>query len=258
MQWRKQHSFNNIMKYAVISDIHSNFESLSAVVADIRVSGVDKVICLGDVVGYGPNPAECVAAIKELAPALWIAGNHDAAVSDKLSTKDFSEDAAAAIEINKNLTSKEEKDFLASVPYSASDSAVFFVHGSPRNPLSEYLHSFEKLRQNISLFDGKICFVGHTHKPLIYSVDESGLELTQIPEGDSMEFHLISGRKYIINAGSVGQPRDGDKRSCFLYYDSDADIITYRRIPYDIAAVKAKMSALHLPEFLINRLDEGI
>jgi len=240
----------------MIADIHSNIEALKVVIKQIQGSGVDRTICLGDIVGYGPNPKECIELIKTLPDVEVILGNHDAAVINKTEIKDFNEYAKQAIEINKGLLTEEDKEYLTTLKEKHTETDILFVHGSPRDPLNEYLLTMKKLQENIELFNEKICFGGHTHLPLVYSRSGSGEDHIENPE-DNQEFKLLEDRKYIINVGSVGQPRDGDNRACFVYYDTSENKITYCRLKYDIESVQKKMKNLQLPKFLINRLSEG-
>ena len=213
------------MKYAIISDIHSNLEALQVVIADIKKENVDKVICCGDIVGYGPNPKECVELISDIKNVEVIMGNHDAAIADKIDTSDFNENAKKAIEINRSMLTDGEIVYLSTLKYECREEGFLFVHGSPRDTVMEYLSTLTKLRENIAVMRERRCVVGHTHIPMIYSMDEEGKEEILDIEKEN-EFILKDGNKYIINAGSVGQPRDEDNRSCFIYLDQSSAVGT--------------------------------
>ncbi|PIV53636.1 MAG: metallophosphoesterase [Elusimicrobia bacterium CG_4_10_14_0_8_um_filter_37_32] len=244
------------MKYAIISDVHSNLEALQIVLEHIRNTGVDKVICLGDIVGYGPNPKECVDLVKAISNVEVVLGNHDAAIIDKTNIHSFNDYAKEAIRINKTLITNTELEYISSLKTINVESGLLFVHGSPRDHINEYLTTLNKLQENTEFFNEQICFVGHTHLPLIYAKLNSGEYYVDNPE-NNQEFKLLDDRKYIINTGSVGQPRDHDSRCCFLYYDTEEKKITYCRLQYNIESVQKKMSDLQLPEFLITRLSYG-
>jgi putative phosphoesterase len=244
------------MRYAIISDIHSNLEALEVVVEDITKTGVEKIICCGDIVGYGPNPKECISLLKTLNNIDLILGNHDAALISKIELKDFNYYAKKAIEINKTLTSEDEIKYLASLNETYCRDDIFCVHGSPRDPINEYLTTIKRLRDNVAIIKEKVCFCGHTHLPFVYAYTSLGTDYVENIY-DGKEIKLLDDRKYIINIGSVGQPRDDDNRSCFVYYDSEDKKIIFKRLSYDIVAVQEKMKKLNFPEFLIARLSLG-
>jgi len=244
------------MRYAVISDIHSNLEALQCVIDDIKKENVDKVICCGDIIGYGPNPKECIELISGMKNAEVIMGNHDAAVADKIDTSTFNKYAKKAIKINRSLLSDGDITYLSALKYAHREVEILFVHGSPSDPIIEYLNTLTKLRENITVMKERICIVGHTHVPMVFSMDgaEKG-EILALEKENT--FILKDENKYIINAGSVGQPRDGDNRSCFIYLDTEKKMVTFRRLKYDIEKVQENMKEVDLPEYLANRLYYG-
>lgn len=246
------------MKYAIISDIHSNLEALQVVLEHIKKNRIDKVICCGDVVGYGPNPNECLGLLLKTPNISVVVGNHDEAVcgGERTNIEKFNDYAKKAVQINKGIISPENSNYLKTLPLTYAEDNLLFLHGSPRNPVNEYLVNFLSLHDNIKLFSEKICFVGHSHNPLIYSQTTEGEEQTNTIEGEK-EIVLEDNRRYFINVGSVGQPRDEDNRSCFVYYDSNLMKISFIRLKYDIEKVQKKMKNLNIPEFLINRLLYG-
>jgi len=244
------------MKYAVISDIHSNFEALQVALDDIQKEKVDKILCCGDIVGYGPNPEECIEALRNIQGIEITMGNHDAAVAGKIDTADFNDYAITATEINKLLLTDENTRYLSMLKYQHKEQGILFVHGSPNDLVMEYMTTLKILRENIGRMKTPICVAGHTHLPMVYSVDNTGKEEILDIEGEE-DVVLKDDVKYIINAGSVGQPRDRDNRSCFIYLDTDKKIVKFRRLKYDIGNVQEKMKNAGLPEYLITRLSYG-
>jgi len=251
------------VKRALISDIHANLEALEAVRQDIRSLDIKKVYCLGDVVGYGPNPVECVD-VTMASCEITIKGNHDQAVIlDPIGfnpmalqaaywTRDQLENSPGHPQVvNRRL------DFLGELPERHDEGNYLFVHGSPREPTNEYVfpedvyneRKMEALFNRIELY----CFQGHTHLPGIFLA--SGDFIT--PEECDYEFSL-TGEKAMINVGSVGQPRDGDPRACYLILDDDRDVISFRRVDYDFEATAEKIYAIpDLSRTLGDRLRGG-
>lgn len=244
------------MRYAIISDIHSNLEALESVLIYLQSNPVDKIISCGDIIGYGPNPVQCINKLKMLNNFISVIGNHDAAVLGKTDISNFNNDAKEAIKINKNMLSKNELDYLNSLKTSLSIDNTLFVHGSPRDPINEYLFLFEKFIQMMSFFKEKICFIGHTHHPIIFEYDINNNNGCFYQSIDI--FELDNSKRYIINVGSVGQPRDNNPNSCVVFFDSKYMTISFKRLPYNIEKTQKKMAELNLPEKLIQRLSFGI
>jgi predicted phosphodiesterase len=245
------------MKYAIISDIHSNYEAFYCVLEDIKNEKVDKIYCCGDIVGYGPSPNECIELIREYS-IVSVVGNHDVAVLGKTELSWFNETAREAIKINQSLLNKQNLDFLNFLPQKIEEDKFLIVHGSPRDYIYEYLLTVQSLRINIKLFNQQICFCGHTHIPVVYSFNFSnGEENILIPEGDEYLVEINNDTKYIVNVGSIGQPRDGNPKSCYVIFDIDNNIIKYKRLEYNISLVQEKMKLLNIPHFLITRLEFG-
>lgn len=243
------------MRYAVISDVHSNLEALTAVINYLKANPVDRIISCGDLVGYGPNPKECVEMIKGLQNFTSTMGNHDAAIAGKIDFSSFNKMAQDSARINKALLSNEELDYLGSLNPTISENDALFLHGSPRDPVNEYLFLVEKFEQNMALFREKMCFIGHTHQPLIYEwagPDKSGFYQT----GDI--YNLEPDKRYIINVGSVGQPRDNNPMACLVFFDSKHMTVSFKRLPYDVPKTKAKMDKLGLPPQMSMRLLMGV
>lgn len=247
---------------ALISDIHSNLEALEAVLKDIEAQGVDTIYCLGDIVGYGPNPCECVDAVMGLPVVLL--GNHDqGALFDP---EGFNPQAERAIFWTRNQLEspaarrelREKRwEFLAERPrtYRDEKEPVLYVHGSARNPLNEYvfpedIYNQRKMERIFALIE-RYCFQGHTHVPGIFT---ESLQFYSPEEIDNV-FELDN-RKAMINVGSVGQPRDGDWRACYVLFDGKT--VRYRRVEYDIDTTIKKIYAIpDLENFLGDRLRDG-
>jgi diadenosine tetraphosphatase ApaH/serine/threonine PP2A family protein phosphatase len=233
---------------AIISDIHGNLEALEAVLREVRHQGIDEVWCNGDIVGYGPDPVACTDLVKKNC-SLALMGNHDWAVLN--SPVGFNTLATAMVyktkewmRVTDESTSNDTDrwNFLSQLPLSAEMDGVFLVHASPRAELSEYVlpsdvsHDPEKFEEIFSMID-RVCIVGHSHVPCCITED---LELTVI-RSDSCTVEL-DGRKRIVNIGSVGQPRDGDNRACFVTLNSD--VIRFIRVPYNYRRTMEKISSL--------------
>lgn len=246
------------MRYAVISDIHSNNEALTAFLDYIKVNPVDHIICCGDIIGYGASPHECIEKIKSIPNFRSILGNHDAIASGKLNTDGFNQDALAAIDINLSLLTPDDFNYIKSLPESISENDIFFVHGSPRAKTTEYLFLMDKFKENIRLFNESVCFVGHTHHPLIYQYEMgTGQDVCMNIDDDMEVFILQQEKKFIINVGSVGQPRDSKASLCCTFYDTKSRTLTFKRIAYDVKTAQQKMRDLKMPETLISRLAIG-
>jgi len=247
---------------ALVSDIHANVEACEAVLADIEGRGVSQVICLGDVVGYGPNPRECI----ELAYAFRFSllGNHEEALL--YYADDFNEKARRAIEwtkeqLNSPRFSKESNfkiwNYLDSMQRSKVWNGALLVHASPRNPTKEYLLPQDvkdpsKLQAVFDALDQPLCFCGHSHVPGIYSEDLSFVAARELEEG----FPLSDSKKTVVNVGSVGQPRDGDPRACYVLYDGAR--VVFVRVEYDFHQTMKKIREIEsLPDFLAERLSRG-
>ena len=244
------------MRYAIIADIHANLAAFTAVLDDIeRRGGVEERWCLGDVVGYGPDPHQCIELLRHY-NHVCVAGNHDWAAIGKLSLSEFNPDAAAACRWTAQQLSPEDVDYLESLPLVIEKDDFTLVHGSPREPIWEYLLSISTARQNFTYFQSQFCLVGHSHVPLVFRYTETGAcsfspFLTNIG--------LVLGKsRLIINPGGVGQPRDGDPRASYAIYDSQARVVRLYRIPYDINVTQNKMVKHNLPVRLVARLSHGL
>jgi predicted phosphodiesterase len=241
------------MLIAVLSDIHSNLAALEAV---LRSAGpVDAIWHLGDVVGYGPEPDAVVARLQEIG-AVGVKGNHDDAACGGASIQDFSVDARSAAEWTRARIGAPTRAYLADLPETLVPDGTDFtlVHGSPREPIWEYLTTTFAARDNLSLFATRFCLVGHTHRPLVMREKRGHVEAL-VPDPESrLE---LDQRRAFLNPGSVGQPRDGDPTASYLILDTGAGIATWHRVAYDIAATQSAMLAAGLPSRLVRRLSSG-
>jgi diadenosine tetraphosphatase ApaH/serine/threonine PP2A family protein phosphatase len=243
------------MRSLVISDIHSNLEAFEAVVQD--AGPVDQVWCLGDVVGYGPDPNACVELLRSRSH-LCIAGNHDWATLGKLDLRDFNSDARQANLWNREQLTPDNLAYLESLPQTLVEGQFTLAHGSPRHPIWEYIIYATTAQASFEYFDTQHCLVGHTHTPVAYRLDnEDGDEVCEtIPP--SLDGPLKLGpERLIINPGSVGQPRDGDPRASYLVLDTDALTAQHRRVEYAVERTQAKMEKHGLPMRLVMRLMYG-
>ena len=242
------------MRILIISDIHANLTALEAVLEE--VGNIDAAWCLGDIVGYGPDPNECVDRVRELPELLCIIGNHDAAALNQIDSSTFNPEARNAIMWTSNQLSGSSIQFLTDLPeVVVASSEVTLAHGSPRHPVWEYLLDTHSATLNFDFFDTPLCFVGHTHLPVIYSQnDDQYLARLNIPEaGEVIELP----QRAIINPGSVGQPRDRDPRAAFGIFDSEERTLELCRVEYDIRAVRSRMRNVGLPDRHIQRLAAG-
>jgi len=245
------------MRYCIISDIHANLPALNAVINHSQTQKIDEYICLGDIVGYGPQPTECLNLVKSLTANIC-AGNHDYAAVKKIETDDFNKYALESIEWTTGILSETDKLFLSNrLAEKISVGGFEGVHGALTNPVSDYMVNIWIAVANFKLMSANLCFNGHTHIPLIFSMNSETKETDTIRMPISGKIYLESSVKYIINAGSVGQPRDNDPRSSYLVFDNAELSVEYYRVEYDINSVQLKMRDVGLPDFLITRLALG-
>ena len=242
------------MRIGVVSDIHSNLDAFQSVVA--AMGEADQVWCLGDTVGYGPEPNECVATLASL-EHLAVAGNHDWAATGRLGVEDFNPYAAAAALWTADQLTPETREYLLGLPTSLTSGEFTLAHGSPRDPIWEYLLSASSARASFDHFEGPFCLVGHTHVPSLFTRAGDGrVQARRIVGEAEVRLDRPEGR-YILNPGSVGQPRDDDPRAAFLVVDTDRRTATWRRVAYPIARTQEKMRRAGLPPELIDRLSVG-
>lgn len=241
------------MRVGIISDIHSNLEALNAVLAYARNQRIDEYVCLGDIVGYGANPNECINTVRKFTTRI-VAGNHDFGVCNRTDTSYFNDVAQKAIEWTKKVITKENMDFLKSLPLEMEYRNACFVHSTPSFPDRwNYILSMYDAMREFDFFENPVCFIGHSHQPAIFTINPDNEIGTSID--DSLVFK--KGKRYIVNAGSIGQPRDGNPAASFLVYDVDKKSITFSRIKYDIKKTQEKILDAGLPPFLAQRLEIG-
>ena len=239
------------MRVAVISDVHGNAHALERVLEAISGEAVDAIWCLGDIVGYGPQPNACASAISERA-AICLAGNHDLlAIGSVVLTGDFNPDAAAAGTWTASVIDELARGFLASLAPEEHADGVDLYHASPRDPVWEYVLSEEAADAAFGLTAAPIVLVGHSHVPLAIVSEDGRIAGGHAPDGTTAE--LEHGR-WLLNPGSVGQPRDGDPRAAWLLLDLDRGLAEFRRAAYDVAATQAEIREQGLPPSLAERL----
>lgn len=241
------------MRVGIISDIHSNLPALETVLTDL--GPVDALWCLGDFIGYGPWPNECIDLLRERG-VVSIVGNHDLAALGAISTEDFNRDAAAATDWTARQLTPDNRAYLMSLSPAREVEGVTLAHGSPRQPVWEYLVSGPGAAASFPLFATPLCCVGHTHIPSIF-VEQEDRQVTANYMEPGTEFVLGAGRA-IVNPGSVGQPRDHDPRAAYLVYDTEGSTLEWRRVRYDIGVVQTYMRDVKLPAFLRERLRYGV
>jgi len=240
------------VRYAVLSDIHGNIEALQAVLADAAAQA-DAVICLGDVVGYGADPVPCVELVAERAQA-WTVGNHEHGVTGQLDLEWFNPYARAACEWTREQLDEDHRAYLAALPLRVELGDATLVHASPSHPEEwDYLLLAEDGYAAFPAFATRLCFVGHSHVPGVWSVGSSGTDHAR----GAVEVELAEGRRYIVNVGSVGQPRDRDPRAAYAVWDLDRSRVTVRRVHYDHGLARRKIVAAGLPRILADRLAVG-
>ncbi len=240
------------MRILVISDIHGNLAALEAVLT--AASGeYDRIWSLGDAVGYGPKPNECLERLKAL-DAVAIAGNHEKMAIGEISLDEFNPVAAAAARWTIDHLSPEMAEYLRQMPTRTEDAGATLVHGTPRRPLWEYLTTAKQAADNLSRFSTQGCAHGHTHIPVWLSFE--GRRLRGGRPSDGLTVPIGRGRFY-MNPGSVGQPRDGDPRASYALMDIERQVVTYRRAAYDIRETQLLMEQAGLPQPLITRLATG-
>ena len=242
--------------YAVLSDIHSNFEALDTVLKDIEEQGVEKILSIGDVVGYAAEPSKCLVTLRKVTDTI-VAGNHDYAAVGKTNTDYFTPHAKEAILWTRARLSTEDKDFLSNLPLitELDEEGITLVHGTLYEPERfHYLQSYSESEACFSLLKNQFCFLGHTHVPAAILKDNDGSTRVETKE----EVNLKDAKQAIINVGSVGQPRDRDPRACYVLYDSGEKLVRFKRLGYSIEGVSRKIIAAGLPEFEAERLKLGI
>jgi len=243
------------MRILILSDIHANLVALEAVLAAAN-SEWERVWFLGDLVGYGPDPNECVERLRALDP-LALSGNHDWAVLDKLDMEEFNSEARHAVRWTRRVLTEESRLYLESLAPRRVEGRFTLAHASPRHPVWEYILDLPTALDNFDYFDTPCCLVGHSHVPSLFVLDEAAGELNYFPVGHGDAVSLTR-RRFILNPGGVGQPRDGDPRAAYALLDDEALTWEFRRVPYDVAETQRRMRELKMPRRLIERLEHGL
>jgi len=242
------------MRYAVLSDVHANLEALEAVLEDARGQGVQGFLCLGDFVGYGPDPNACVERLRGLVPVALV-GNHDLAALGRLDAGNFNLFARAALEWTREQLSPSVRAFLEHLRPRETFQDLLLVHASPQDPVHEYILDWETADDNFRAEPFSVCLFGHTHVPVRFTHD--GVRTQVLPFLPHAPLQLSPQLRHLVNVGSVGQPRDGDPRAAYTVLDTEARTVELRRVSYPVEAVQRKMQARGLPGPLWERLAEG-
>ena len=240
----------------MISDIHSNRQALEAVLAAVEEAGVEEIWCLGDLVGYGAEPDACTALVRERS-TVCLVGNHDLAVLGALDISTFSEAASAAVEWTRANVGEETREFLASLDPVGSQRGVGLYHASPRDPIWEYVLSADQAEAGVEVQEERVGLIGHSHIALFFVRAPGSRGYPQGAQAsDGAELEIGEGN-WLLNPGSVGQPRDGDPRAAWLELDTEAWTARYHRVEYDIEGAAAAILAAGLPAVLAERLEGG-
>ncbi len=241
------------MRVAVISDIHGNYHALEAVLTEVLSEAPDEIWCLGDVVGYGPEPNLCCELVEKHAD-ICLSGNHDLAVIGSLSVDDFNGDAAAAVRWTRRVLDESSRSFLVPLAPAAQRNGAALFHGSPVDPVWDYVLSEDGARASLDMVRAPLVMVGHSHVALAIAYDGEHLTGGLAHEGDQVD---LASSRWLVNPGSVGQPRGGDPRAAWMMLDFDAGRGWFRRTSYPIDLTQAEIRAAGLPENLAVRLEHG-
>jgi predicted phosphodiesterase len=240
------------MRVAVISDVHANYHALEAVLEQVDAVRVDAVWCLGDTVGYGPRPNECCERVEARADRCLV-GNHDLVALGELNVSDFNDEAAAAAVWTSSVLTPESRAFLASLRPVGQAEGVDLYHASARDPVWEYVLTEEAARATFELSSAPLILVGHSHVALALTRDGDEVAGGLAPAGTEAD---LNGR-WLLNPGSVGQPRDGDPRAAWLLLDLERRFAAFHRVPYSIEDTQSEMRERGLPRALATRLERG-
>lgn len=241
------------MRYGVISDIHGNLEAFRAVLDALDGEMIDSYLFVGDLIGYGADPKECIRVLRDLNPAVMVAGNHEWGLLGKMEESYFNELAQRAVTWTKKLLNDDEIKYLESFPLIYEDEKMTLVHGTLNSP-EEFYYVFDTEDAYVTMSQMKncLCFIGHSHVPGIFVSDES-----KVIYLEDTDVRVDNQRKYLVNVGSVGQPRDGDPRASYAVYDEEELTIQIKRVDYDVQKAQEKILKAGLPPKLAYRLSEG-
>ncbi|HXI08475.1 MAG: metallophosphoesterase family protein [Bradyrhizobium sp.] len=245
------------MRLAIFADIHANRPAFAACLEAARAKGAERLVCLGDIVGYGADPEWAVDTVMELAGggAPVVLGNHDHAISTTAET--MNAEAQAAIEWTRGRLSAPQRQFLASLPYTKEEETRLYVHSEASNPKGwRYVRDAADAGRSMIATSAHVTFCGHIHRPALYSMSATA-KMTSFVPVTGVPVRLLRGRQWLAVLGSVGQPRDGNPAASFVMFDTDKYEITYCRAPYDVTAAAARILANGLPSWLAERLYIG-
>lgn len=243
------------MKVLILSDVHSNQIALEAVVADVPT--FDAIWNIGDTIGYGPRPRECLDFMVHHRAQPVLAGNHDLACIGEVNLNEFNPVAQIAARWTALQLGSDHRSYLNELPAMTLVDGYTLAHGSPRAPIWEYVTNAAVATDNFAFFDTGVCFIGHTHLAMYAALKagQSVADVRSLRDGDTLD--LLAGR-YMVNPGSVGQPRDRDPRAAYALLDTDRGTMTAHRVAYDIGQTQRQMALANLPDFLISRLSHGM
>ena len=242
------------MKYIIFSDVHSNLEAIEAFCAVLKPIHYDKTVCLGDIVGYNADPNLAVEWVRDEVD-LVLAGNHDYAVLNKTDVSYFNSAAYRACAWTRKVLRTTNKEFLDTLPVEKKEDEIHWVHSSPFEPTNwHYVSTVQAAEKNFDYFEQTVCFLGHSHLPGIFEKKKNDETYSITPS----KLELDPESRYIINVGSLGQPRDGNPNPSFVFYDSLNHIVEFHRFKYDLSLTKSKIRACHLPPILADRLADGM
>lgn len=244
------------MQILLLSDVHANLTALNAVIEE--AGSFEQIWCLGDVVGYGPEPNECISRLREF-DLICLAGNHDLAVTGKTALWDFTQSAREIIFWTRHWLTTSSYEWLSSLSSAPLNvgHGITLVHASPRDPVWEYIVERQTARDNLAFIETPICLNGHSHMPIIYRKPWDGMKVLEEPLRANVPFRLTSYDQVFINPGSVGQPRDEDPRASYALIDLDAMTLTLKRVQYDFTVTQKLMKQAKFPDRLIRRLRFG-
>jgi predicted phosphodiesterase len=244
------------MRYAIFSDVHANWQAWEAVLADALQQGADTLVCLGDVVGYGPKPVEVLTAVREVTPN-FVLGNHDAAACGRLDPSIFNDRARIVIEWTREQLDDEALQFFEHLPLQMDGSEIQFVHAEVMEPGEfGYVDGIGPAELNLKAMTRQLGFLGHTHLPLAFTMPRKGGQVMQLPP---IDFDVERGRRYLVNVGSVGEPRTTDVRASYVVYDDVEMRVYFRKVPFDVDAYKADLAAsgLDICPYFVQVVDAG-
>lgn len=245
------------MKYAVLSDIHANYEALTAVLKKAEELGAKAYVFCGDLVGYGPDPERCTQVVQKIKNFLGVMGNHDYALFNKEAHAWFSDYAKISLRYTLKNLSNASLEYIKTFHRSFQGKNFSAVHGSFADPFRDYLLSLDQFVKNLPLWKGNLCFIGHSHIPFIMSAGKNQKPKISLPSGEDFTFKIMPDVRYMINPGSIGQPRDSNSLASFGIVDTKENTFRLIRVGYNIAAVQRRMRNCGLPELLYTRLGKG-